>query len=197
MQFRNLFVTLFGTKAKAAALQVLARWPEKTWTGRELSKAAGISAPQTGEALREFEKYGLVSRAVTGSASIWSLNQRHVVLDYLKPMAELPQRQKEFLLSEIKKTMDISPIRSIRLFGSMARGDESVSSDVDMLFIVRHSRDKDRIEAKSKDVELHMADRWGNIGAIIVYDRKEYDAKRKLPLVQNIEREGITIYEAA
>ncbi len=194
MQFRNLFVTLFGTKAKAAVLQTLVRFPSKKWTGRELAQAAGISAPQAGEALAEFERQSLISRRIVGKSALWSLNHEHVLVRLLEPLARLPEKQKKVLLDEIKQTMDLRRVRQIRLFGSMARGEEEPSSDIDLLFIVKKAKDKERVRKASLEFDLRMAQRWGNVGSVLVFDRKEYESKRALPLIQNIEREGITIY---
>lgn len=196
MQFRNLFVTLFGTKAKAAVLQTLVRSPARPWTGRELAKDAGVSAPQAAQALREFERQGLVGRRMAGRSSQWSLNREHVLVGLLQPLTDLPDRQPELLLTEIRAAMDIRSLRKIRLFGSMARKTESASSDVDLLFIVQKPQDVKEVAEKSKGVEIRLAERFGNVGNILVYDQKEYDSKRTLELVKNIEREGMTLYEA-
>jgi len=195
MQFRNLFVSLFGTKAKAAVLQTLVQSPAKTWTGRELARAAGVSVPQAGQALTEFERQGLIWRKMAGRSALWSLNREHILIDLLRPLADISSRKTQLLLDEIKSALDLRALRMIRLFGSMARGQESTSSDVDLLFIVKNPKEKEKLEEKSKDVEIRLAEHWGNVGAILVYDQQEYESKRGLSLMRNIEREGITLYE--
>ncbi|MBI5036897.1 hypothetical protein HZC09_06170 [Candidatus Micrarchaeota archaeon] len=73
---RQVLPELLGTRAKASVLEQILRNPEKKWTGRQLAKQAGISAPQTAEALNAFKARGLVDCVQAGRSTVWSLNPR-------------------------------------------------------------------------------------------------------------------------
>jgi len=56
MKFDNALETIGGTKANARVMARLSWSPGRTWTGREIAKAAKISQPQAQEALERLER---------------------------------------------------------------------------------------------------------------------------------------------
>lgn len=85
-------------------------------------------------------------------------------------------------------------IELITLFGSAARGDAAPDSDIDLLIVTRGPflEDFREIIRIAGDFTLKV----GRYFSTKVYDHERYHAMRRLktPFMQNIEREGKTLW---
>jgi predicted nucleotidyltransferase len=104
--------------------------------------------------------------------------------------ARLLQRLVDTLLTGIK-----GKVLAAYLFGSVARGEDSLSSDVDILVMLKLPGDKAAVEkalARNRE-DAYRLYRLG-VGAI-VYDREEFDRmkNKKSPLTQEIMRDGVLL----
>ena len=77
------------------------------------------------------------------------------------------------------------------LFGSRARGDNTVHSDYDFLIIVK------RKEARQKEIIYDLCtsilDKYNSLVSFLLYDKQEWQRKKKYPLGLNILKEGIRV----
>jgi predicted transcriptional regulator len=103
-------------------------------TGREIARLAERSKTGVQAVLDRLVEHGLVDRQEAGEAFLYTLNREHLLSPVVEQMAaarsELFQRLRETVGSWEKPPVHAS------LFGSAARGDGDVSSDID-LFVVR------------------------------------------------------------
>ena len=67
MRFHRLPETLLTSPARVAVLKTLLRSRGREWSGRELAKASGVSAPQTMEALYLLYDEALVRQRRAGT----------------------------------------------------------------------------------------------------------------------------------
>jgi len=96
----------------------------------------------------------------------------------------------EIFSQNIKKKLK-SHIKNIYLYGSRARGDHNNGSDYDFLIVVD---EKNRnIEDIITDETVVMLNDYDELISIIVYDEKEWDFKKYIPLGKNILKEGIAV----
>jgi predicted nucleotidyltransferase len=107
-------------------------------TGREVAALAGRrSHSGVLDALHRLTEHGLVTRVQLNRAYLFALNRNHVAADAVKLLMDLRSE----LLGRIRSAIadwKIAPVHA-SVFGSTARGDGDVNSDIDLL-IVRPSR---------------------------------------------------------
>lgn len=117
----------------SAALEVLTR-STKPRTGREVAKLAGRSQDATQRVLDRLVDHGLVLREDAGRARVYRLNWDHVAAEPISLLAELRPR----LFERLRGAFEFwhpAPFH-VSVFGSAARGDGDVNSDID-IFLVR------------------------------------------------------------
>jgi predicted nucleotidyltransferase len=88
---------------------------------------------------------------------------------------------------------------SVILFGSVARGDAREDSDTDVFVLLKEGEkaelsDCDRVVGVAIDVDLEEGECRTHISPH-VYSLKEYQKCAWIPLFDNIEEEGIVLYD--
>jgi len=83
----------------------------------------------------------------------------------------------------------------IRLFGSKARGDATVDSDIDVLVIVQPEADRIRLETAVSDIAFDVSlDHAVHISPCVLTTRALNDPVwRETPFLRAIEREGLPV----
>lgn len=82
-------------------------------------------------------------------------------------------------------------LRGIILYGSRARGDNSVHSDYDFIILLG-SKDPTLID-KIRSVEVEMMDTYNVLISALVFTVNDWKKRQSLPLGLNVQREGITL----
>lgn len=102
---------------------------------------------------------------------------------------------KEQILQRIKKSVGLTaPGAVLMLFGSYARGTNTVKSDIDLLILI----DKDKI---SWSEEKHITDplydiefETGTLISPMIITRKDWESRHRItPFYKNVTREGIVL----
>ena len=194
MIFHNVLDILFSTWSNTAVLRVLQHYSNGI-TGREISRLAGMNHRACQKALATLESIGIIERRRGGRDHLFTLNRSNIlvtdgVLPLLAVEQEFSKKAFAFLAHKLKKQCI-----SIILFGSVARNDETVASDIDLCLIVDA---KKRIPATG-DVVHSLAEEFrqrfgGNVAPFII-THKEFvrRAKRKQSPVSAIINEGIVV----
>lgn len=182
-----------------------------TLDGPVLSVLAGTTRPLTGRAiarlvphgsqkgvqlvLNRLTEQGIVSRQDAGQASLYELNRDHLAAPAAVALAGLRAGLFERLRNELA-TWRVRPHHA-SVFGSVARADGDVASDVDM-FIVRPKAtvEDNPIWRAQLDRLAREVRAWtGNEAAIVEVSVEDIDRLRaKRPkVVHELERDGIDI----
>lgn len=116
-----------------SVLTVLARSTEPM-TGREVHRFCGTGSHEgVRRVLQRLAEHGLVHRFVKRGTSLYTLNRAHVaapaVVTLTSMRGELVRR-----LHEAVEAWTIPPVH-LSMFGSAARGDGGVESDIDLLVV--------------------------------------------------------------
>ncbi len=192
--FHNVLSGVLGTKSTAKVMEQLLKFPAKEYTGRELASYAGVSQPQTDKALKLLRDHGLVQSRQIGRAYLWKLSEKHFLLNLLKEIANPLDQAQGIILKNISKKVDLNKIDRIVLFGSVARGNERPSSDLDLLVVVKKPNDVLFVKDKMLDVSMELSSVFGNSIMSIVHYSAELESMKDYPVFKNIEKEGVRLY---
>lgn len=165
-------------------------------TGREVATLAGRrSHSGVLDVLHRLTKHGLVKRVELNSAYLFYLNRRHVAARAV----ELLMNLRSELFADIKDSIDmwqIAPVH-VSVFGSTARGDGDVDSDIDML-VVRPANiapDEQRWQAQV-DALRELIEGWTGNHAVIA-DLSEMELAelrdRQQPIVDELRSDAVVI----
>jgi predicted nucleotidyltransferase len=175
---------------RGALLRELCRL-ERPVTRRELAAAAGVAPGHASSVIEDLIAAGLVGQTRAGRASLVALNRDHLAARQLIALAslrgELVQRLRALIAANRR-------VEAAWLFGSVARGDASRTSDIDVVLITDDPTSDDwhrfltvlhteiyRATGNSLQVVEHTPEGWSRL----VADQN--------PLVTEVRRDGIAL----
>jgi len=172
--------------ARGAALAVLLRTGTPL-TGRQVHRlvADSFSLRAVQDALRALESMGLVETESVGRATLHTLNREHYAVAPLRilldPMAALE--------TVIAANTDPN-VRSVVLFGSVARGEATERSDIDLAVITKTEWDG---QGRLQDaVRRHLGCPCDVLA--LTEARFEDLVRAGEPVVQDILRDGVAVF---
>lgn len=129
-------------------LAVLAR-ANASFTGRQVHQIARRHSERgVRNALHRLSAQGIVSRERVGSADQYRLNRAHLAAPYVEALAGLREELLRRLASEFEAW--VVPPAFAALFGSAARGEMHVESDIDLLVVRPDEVDPDDPDWRSE-----------------------------------------------
>jgi hypothetical protein len=165
-------------------------------TGREVARLLGRSS-HSGvlNALNRLSEHGLVDRQEAGRALLFTLNREHLAAPAVAVLAGMRLELFNRLRAAISG-FQIAPVH-VSLFGSTARGEGSIHSDID-LFVVRPSEvDDDDPQWRAQiDLLARQVQRWtGNRAGIAETAEAEIERLRAEapPIVAELRADAITL----
>lgn len=179
-----------------AVLAVLAR-TQKPLSGRQVAELADglISRSRVSEVLRDLVVAGVVLSEDHPPAKAYVLNRDHVAAGAIVALAHLRTEVLERMRSHIA-SWSVAPAR-VALFGSFARGDGGLDSDIDVLVVRRGNVGEANPQWIAQLIDLERAVRgWtGNPCAILEYSTAELQelADAGDPIVSSIQAEGLEL----
>jgi predicted nucleotidyltransferase len=114
--------------------------------GREVARLSGVSPSRVVDILRAAEERGLVTSEHHGNVKINRLNRQHLAADAVIALVSMRRRMIDLLAEEVSSWAAV-PVHA-SLYGSAARGDGSVRSDLDVLLVRADDADDDLWEAQ-------------------------------------------------
>ncbi len=86
-------------------------------------------------------------------------------------------------------------VEKIILFGSQARGDSNVGSDIDILVVVNMLEEQlSKIKMELRNIASDISLEYDECISLIVVTRSEYESKVDTLFYQNIKRGGIVLF---
>jgi len=197
MRFRDPIDDILGSRVKVRVLRLLHR-TRGQFTGREISRLVGYSPTHTIKALRELESDGLVSSFRAGTADLYSINDRSsTVAGVLDPVFSWEQGLREELAEVFRESFG-KELLLVLLYGSVARGEETHDSDIDLLVVVKDGTNMDAAEEKASEASLAAGARFGAPVVAFVVTASEYDkkVKSKRGFWKEIPKASVQIYKS-
>lgn len=104
-------------------------------TGRAIGRAVQLSHPAVHRALRTLAGRAMVQAVKHGPAIAYSLNEEHwLVRTGIRPLFEAESGLLAAIGEAVRKAAGVR-VRSVILFGSVARGEAEPGSDIDLLCV--------------------------------------------------------------
>ena len=175
-------------------LAVLSR-ADATITGAQVHRLVGHSSDEgVRKALERLVRQGIVEREAAGPAYLYSLNREHLAARWVEGLAGLSRQLVERLRENLESWRP-KPAVAL-LFGSVARGEATNDSDLDLLLIRPDSVDGDDPTWRGQVLELQRAaTAWtGNEARVVEYAERELtDLVGKEPFLEQAATEGIEL----
>lgn len=168
---------------------------EAEMTGRELQRVIGHGSHQgIRNAAERLAEQGVVSRRSAGNANLYWLNRDHVAASWIEGLARLPAQ----LLDRLRGAIDgwTQPPALVVLFGSVARGEATPQSDLDLLVVRRADCEPDGPVWQEQLSTLQArASAWtGNDARILELGEQELADGELQQVLADAARDGIDLY---
>lgn len=164
-------------------------------SGREIARRTGHSKTGVQHVLDRLVEHGKVDRLEAGKALLYSLNRDHL----LAPVVEQLAQMRVELVRRLRETVshwEQPPIHA-SLFGSAARGDGDIRSDVDLLIVRPRQIDAENDTWRTQIDDLAEAvRRWtGNHASTIEMSEDDLPRLRRdqPPIVGQIREDAIDL----
>lgn len=189
MIVNNIIESIFN---KGSNVRVLRALIERVVgiSGRETARLSGVSLRSAQIALDNLENLKIVNRLIGGREHLFTLNRDNfVVQKIIIPLFESEQTFKEKLFAEIKNNLS-ALTESLIIFGSVARKEETIKSDLDLCIV--YSKGKTKIEATIDELRINLNKNFGIILAPFLITKSEFRkrAKANKSPVPSILKEG-------
>jgi predicted nucleotidyltransferase len=175
---------------RGALLQALARL-EQPVTRRQLAAAARVAPGNASAVIEELIQTGLVSETVAGRSSMVMLNRNHLASGPVLALAGLRGE----LIRRLREQLSSWPdLHGAWLFGSVARGDASRDSDVDLLIVAKDLQSPDLHDRLSR-LQADVRSWTGNDLQLVEHTPSSWRklARAKNPLIEQIRLDGIAL----
>lgn len=170
----DILEALFGGPGRTAVLRLLAGQSAEL-TGRQVAELVGMSQPGIAGTLHHLAGLGVVQRRRAGQAILHQLDRENLLVKTIVlPALAAEANLIEDLKSELRAAFDPLAV-SIVIFGSVARGESTPGSDIDVLVVTPDRTNAERAMQVADDVGLRFFRRYGMPLSVIV------TAQDKLP----------------
>jgi predicted nucleotidyltransferase len=193
MDFRRPFEVVTAT-LDGDVLTVLAR-ADVELTGREIHRSVGHGSHQgIRNAADRLTQQGVVLRRPAGTAHMYRLNRDHVAAPWIEKLATLREQVIERLRSTVAGWAQ-PPVVAV-VFGSVARGQATAESDLDVLVVRPEGCDPDDPDWMEQTAELQRQGTalTGNDTRVLEFSESELMQGEPEAVVQDATREGIQIF---
>lgn len=156
---------------------------------REIARLAGVSSTRTAEVIGHLVEHGVVERQERAGAHLCQLNRDHLAAGALLDLAELRGRLLDALRTELE-SWQLAPLHA-SLFGSAARGDGHLHSDIDILLIEPGGVDHDSWDTQLLASGERIERRTGNHVSWISLPHTQLHVAADEPILADWQTDGI------
>lgn len=185
---------LLSTRGRVDVLRVL--WHFRApMTAAHIARLAGLTHPAASAVLDALTDFGIAESAPAGRGhTYWLVRENVYVQSFIDPIFHAEEMLPEVLEEELRRLFEDRTL-SVVLFGSYARGDQTLDSDVDVIAVAHDSETKARIEHELPDVASAFNRRWGASLSVVTYDPAEASAAeaRAPAFYESLLQDGIRV----
>lgn len=194
MKFSNSLVELLKSGTNIKVLRYFVKH-DAPMSEREIASLVNVSHTHLNRTLKELAKYNLVTFVTTGKAHLWKINKKSysskAISGIINSIALL-EAPLDDLKKNIKKALPERLIKKAVLFGSVARGQERVDSDIDLFLLVKDDKDKNSLIKYVDNLSNLCLDLYGNRLSAYILTEGELKQKKNSNIIEEAEK-GIQI----
>lgn len=131
---------IVGAKSKVKILRKMLENEDREYCLEDLVKATGQSFGTVHPSLQSLVESRIVLVRKIGKSKLYRVNTRHVLYEKIKELMLAERHSFMRIAREFAEGLEKTHVKNIILFGSVARGDFSEKSDIDILLV--YSRTK-------------------------------------------------------
>lgn len=178
MRFHEALDDILSSRIKVRILRLFSR-TKGSFSGREVARLIDYSHNPTIQALKELELQGLLKKRSVGASNEYTINEDHLLVGGMLLGAFDVERNALLEIVKIFKRQIGKDFERAIIFGSVARGEERLDSDVDVLIIIRDGADLKAAEGKASEATNLAMAASGNPVSPVLVAKSEYEKKKK------------------
>ncbi len=123
---------LIGSKARVKLLTLFMLSPDKRFYVRELTRKTGENINSVRRELQKLQSIGLLTSQFEGNMKYYTVNRKMSIYEELKNIF----LKTEGIGSVLKERLsELGKIEVVFIYGSFAKGEEELSSDIDLMIV--------------------------------------------------------------
>ena len=164
---------------------------------RTIARLAEVSPAQASRVLPGLVDLGVVDRREAPPSALFRLNDSHMVTAWVRELADARAAVLD-RMADAAAQWTPAPV-SVVVFGSFARGEATVVSDIDVVAVRPDGITDDDWFGPLETWRAEVRGYSGNAVAAITADRREASAslRGRKPLWRDIARDGVVVFGAA
>lgn len=177
-------------------IRTLMEYPERNWSLKQISEESGVSKTTVWRSVNRLEDQNFLKVSQVGNSKMIEVNNRDILRRILELSVSDVREMKEIAKKFVDETKKMDKVEKCILFGSVARGTADLNSDIDVLILLGE-RDEELEDKISQIAEQISSERSVRIMPDLMEEGMfEFMKKHEDPFAENIEKEGIQLYEA-
>jgi len=162
MRYTQPLDDLLGSQARLRILRYLCTVGGEH-TGRGIARAIGMGETPTHRALKALADTLIVLYRVAGRAHYYRLNEHHALVERgLRPLFAAERAQRDAAIADLLAEVDV-PVDAALVYGSVARGEDTWHSDLDVLLVTSTAEDARRAAERIWQRDGDLIQRYGVI----------------------------------
>ena len=150
-------------------LETLLKYPERRFTINELAKEAGVPFASAWRLVKKWEQAGIIDTGRMGKSVTVRLHKSEY-LDSVSSLLKLSVSPQAFTARALRSLLaKEKKIREAYLFGSVASGDEKLSSDIDVALLVEKGFNTNDF---TNDLVFNAYEKYGTKVVPLAFSRK-------------------------
>lgn len=137
---------IIGKKSKVKILRFLMNSDNQGYCLNEIAKSTGISCGTIYPSLTELLETRIVLQRKVGRSLLYTVNKNHILFHKIKELIDFEKKSLQIVAEEFASSIPKKNIKAIVLFGSVARGEFTEKSDIDVLIVYKNKNLKKEID---------------------------------------------------
>jgi predicted nucleotidyltransferase len=173
---------LIISKTRAKILTLFFANPKKSFYVREISRKVEKNINSVRRELRKLENVGILKSRNEANLKYYSLNEEMPIYEELKSIFLKTSGISKELKENLRK---LGKIESAFIYGSYAKGEEKLKSDIDLMIIGKVNQEKLSLLIRKLESKLSREINY------VVFSKEEFEGRklRKDPFIQNVLKE--------
>lgn len=184
-----------GKKSQIKILRLLIHNVNREYHLDEISRLTGVSCGTIHPALKELLETRIIIQRKIGRSLLYKINTRHILFQQIKELIDFEKKSLRSVAEEFVYALPKKTITAAILFGSVARGQFTEKSDIDILLVYKNKKKENEAE---KIVDM-LLDRYDVHVVPLFLTNKEIQERMKRfdTLIITIMNEGEVLYGEA